>query len=124
MEAARVPATTEQTNVRRTIIRRKFAACRRCICPQSRMHAALQVAELFSFEPLHRRPLQLPVRVAFPDVLPFVELLLALADAEGNFHASVLPVERQRKERIALDARQTEKFADFAFVQQEFARRL
>ena len=62
--------------------------------------------------------------LALFQILALVECLLALADAERHFHFSVLPVKRQREQRVALHRRQPEQFPDFRFVQEQFARRL
>ena len=50
--------------------------------------------------------------------------MFAFADAERDFHLSVLPVKRKRNQRVALDRDQPEQFPDFRFVQEQFARRL
>src|ERR1039457_607514 len=57
--------------------------------------------KLSAFRPFHLRALQFTVGIALFDVVALVELLLALAHAEGNFHLAVLPVKRQREQRIA-----------------------
>ena len=78
-------------------------------------------AALFSLQPFHRGAFELAVGLAFLEVFAFVELGFALAHRQRDFDLAVLPVERERHEGVALDGRQAEQFADFGFVQQEFA---
>jgi hypothetical protein len=61
-----------------------------------------ELLRLFSFEPLHRGALEFPVGVALLDILAFIELHFAFANAQQNFHATILPVHREWEERVAL----------------------
>jgi hypothetical protein len=78
---------------------------------------------LFPLLPIHRRTFQLAVGLALFDVVAPVEFHFALADAERDFHFAVLPVKRQRHERVAFDGSEFKQFSDLRFVQEQFARR-
>ena len=89
--------------------------------PISKIHFFIK---LFPLRPLHRRAFHLAVVIALLDVVAFVERLFAFAHADGDFHFSVLPEKRQRKQRVALDGCEFKQFPDFRFVQKQFSRRL
>jgi hypothetical protein len=78
---------------------------------------------LFSFFPIHRRAFQFAVGLALLDVVAPVVFHLALAHAERDFYFAILPVKRQRHNRVALDRGEFKQFSDFRFVQEQFARR-
>ena len=77
---------------------------------------------LLPFNSFHRGSFDLEIGFAAFQVLAFVELGFAFADAQGHFHLAVLPIQRERHEGIALDRGESEQFANFGFVQKQFAR--
>jgi len=62
---------------------------------------------------VHGGALELAVIFAFLEVLAFVELDFALADAEGDLDLSIFPIEGEREEDVALDAGQFKELANF-----------
>ncbi len=69
----------------------------------------------------HGNSFEFPLAVAFLDVFPLVILDFAFRDRQGNFDFSVLPVKRERNQRIALDRGQPKQFPNFGLVQQQLA---
>ena len=69
----------------------------------------------------HGGALEFAVGFAAFEFFAFVELGFAFADGEGDFDFAVFPVEGEGKEGVAFDGGQGEEFADFGFVEEEFA---
>lgn len=86
------------------------------------VRAGLICRFLLPFSSFHRGSFDLEISFATFQVFAFVELGFAFADAQGDFHLAVLPIHRERHESITLDRGESEQFANFGFVQEEFAR--
>ena len=63
--------------------------------------------------------LDLPIRFAFPDVVPLVEVGLPFAHCQLDLHLAVLPIEREGNEGVSLDVANGEELLDFGAVEQE-----
>ena len=68
---------------------------------------------------LPERPLDLPVGVALGHGVALIVELLALAQAELQLHATVLEVDFQRHQRVALPGDEAVQLADLAAVHEE-----
>ena len=66
---------------------------------------------------MHDGALGFAVVIPLLDVLALVELDLALAHSEENFHLPVLPVEGEGEDCIAFDGGEAEQFANLSLVQ-------